>query len=58
VASLTNMLGATVMLLDPMFRGLAISVIFRKVFSTGLTMIVVPALYYAHRQRLLRATAS
>ena len=57
LTSLTNILGATVMLLDPVFRGLAISVIFGTLFSTGLTMIVVPALYYAYRQRLLRAAA-
>ncbi|WP_372695077.1 efflux RND transporter permease subunit [Immundisolibacter sp.] len=54
LTSLTNMLGATIMLLDPVFRGLAISVIFGTLFSTVLTMIVVPALYYAYRQRLLR----
>ncbi|WP_372715544.1 efflux RND transporter permease subunit [Immundisolibacter sp.] len=57
LTSLTNMLGATVMLLDPVFRGLAISVIFGTAFSTGLTMIVVPALYYAYRQRLLSRAA-
>ena len=55
LTSTTNILGATVMLLDPVFQGLAISVIFGTLFSTGLTMIVVPALYYAYRQRLLRA---
>jgi multidrug efflux pump subunit AcrB len=57
LTSLTNILGATVMLLDPVFRGLAISVIFGTLFSTGLTMIVVPALYYAYRQRLVRVAA-
>jgi multidrug efflux pump subunit AcrB len=57
LTSLTNILGATVMLVDPVFQGLAISVIFGTLFSTGLTMIVVPALYYAYRQRLLRAAA-
>ena len=57
LTSLTNILGATIMLLDPVFRGLAISVIFGTLFSTGLTMIVVPALYYAYRQRLLRVAA-
>ncbi|MBC7162011.1 MAG: efflux RND transporter permease subunit [Immundisolibacter sp.] len=57
LTSLTNILGATVMLLDPVFQGLAISVIFGTLFSTGLTMIVVPALYYAYRQRLLRVAA-
>jgi multidrug efflux pump subunit AcrB len=45
------------MLLDPVFRWRAISVIFGTLFSTGLTMIVVPALYYAYRQRLLRVAA-
>ena len=57
LTSLTNILGATVMLLDPVFRGLAISVIFGTLFSTFLTMIVVPALYYAYRQRLVRVAA-
>jgi multidrug efflux pump subunit AcrB len=57
LTSLTNILGATIMLLDPVFRGLAISVIFGTLFSTGLTMIVVPALYYAYRQRLIRVAA-
>jgi multidrug efflux pump subunit AcrB len=47
LTSVTNMLGTTVMLLDPVFRGLAISVIFGTAFSTVLTMIVVPALYFS-----------
>ena len=51
LTSLTNMLGSTVMLLDPVFRGLAISVIYGTGFSTVLTMIVVPTLYYALMKR-------
>ena len=38
--------GAVVILLDPIFQGLAISLIFGIVVSTALTLIVIPLLYY------------
>ncbi|MGD2079517.1 MAG: efflux RND transporter permease subunit [Nitrospirota bacterium] len=38
--------GATVILFDPIFEGLAISLMFGAVAATGLTLIAVPLLYY------------
>ena len=38
--------GALVILLDPIFQGLAISLIFGIFVSTALTLIVIPLLYY------------
>ena len=37
---------AVVMLFDPIFQGLAISLMFGSLASTALTLIVVPLLYY------------
>lgn len=39
-------IGASIILLDPLFQGLAISLVFGAVFSTLLTLIVVPLIYY------------
>jgi len=41
------MLGATFILDDPIFNGLAISLIFGIAVSTLLTLVVIPVLYYA-----------
>ncbi|HQA82717.1 MAG TPA: efflux RND transporter permease subunit, partial [Syntrophales bacterium] len=38
--------GSFVMLFDPIFQGLAISMMFGAVAATGLTLIAVPLLYY------------
>jgi multidrug efflux pump subunit AcrB len=38
--------GSFVMLFDPIFQGLAIAMMFGAVVATGLTLIVVPLLYY------------
>ena len=46
------MLGATFILDDPIFNGLAISLIFGILVSTLLTLVVIPVLYYvAYRRR-------
>jgi predicted RND superfamily exporter protein len=46
------MLGAFFILDDPIFNGLAISLIFGILVSTVLTLIVIPLLYYiAYRRR-------
>jgi multidrug efflux pump subunit AcrB len=46
------MLGALFILDDPIFNGLAISLIFGILISTLLTLVVIPVLYYvAHRGR-------
>ena len=52
LTALAAMLGATFILDDPIFNGLAISLIFGILVSTLLTLIVIPVLYYvAYRRR-------
>jgi multidrug efflux pump subunit AcrB len=46
LTALAIMLGSAVMLTDPVFGGLAISLIFGTLVSTVLTLIVVPLLLY------------
>lgn len=47
----TVIIGAAVILFDPIFEGLAVSLITGAVASTALTLIVVPSIYYlAHRE--------
>jgi predicted RND superfamily exporter protein len=51
------MIGAFFILDDPIFNGLAISLIFGILVSTVLTLVVIPVLYYAgHPGRQLRST--
>jgi multidrug efflux pump subunit AcrB len=58
LTALAAMLGATFMLDDPIFNGLAIALIFGILVSTLLTLVVIPVLYYvALRGRLEPATA-
>jgi multidrug efflux pump subunit AcrB len=46
------MIGAFFILDDPIFNGLAVSLIFGILVSTLLTLVVIPVLYYAlYRQR-------
>jgi Cu/Ag efflux pump CusA len=46
------MIGAFFILDDPIFNGLAISLIFGILVSTLLTLVVIPVLYYAlYRKR-------
>jgi multidrug efflux pump subunit AcrB len=45
------MLGALFILDDPIFNGLAVSLIFGIFVATLLTLIVIPVLYYAVRYR-------
>jgi multidrug efflux pump subunit AcrB len=52
LTGLAAMLGATFILDDPIFSGLAISLIFGIFVSTVLTLVVIPVLYYAYRRRL------
>jgi multidrug efflux pump subunit AcrB len=49
------MLGAAFILDDPIFNGLAISLIFGILVSTLLTLIVIPVLYYAAYRRRFAA---
>jgi multidrug efflux pump subunit AcrB len=53
LTGLAAMLGAFFILDDPIFNGLAISLIFGISVSTVLTLVVIPILYYvAYRNRL------
>jgi multidrug efflux pump subunit AcrB len=50
LTGLAAMLGAFFILDDPIFNGLAISLIFGILISTLLTLIVIPVLYYSFRR--------
>ncbi|MEQ1682717.1 MAG: efflux RND transporter permease subunit [Burkholderiaceae bacterium] len=53
LTGLSAMLGAFFILDDPIFNGLAISLIFGILVSTVLTLVVIPLLYFvAYRRRL------
>jgi len=59
LTGLAAMLGAFFILDDPIFNGLAISLIFGIFVSTVLTLVVIPILYYAaFRNRPQAATAT
>jgi multidrug efflux pump subunit AcrB len=52
LTALAAMIGALFILSDPIFNGLAISLIFGILVSTVLTLVVIPLLYYvAYRKR-------
>jgi multidrug efflux pump subunit AcrB len=51
LTGLAAMLGALFILDDPIFSGLAISLIFGILVSTVLTLVVIPVLYYAAMKR-------
>ncbi|MBA4112728.1 MAG: multidrug transporter AcrB [Verminephrobacter sp.] len=59
LTGLAAMLGAFFILDDPIFNGLAISLIFGISVSTVLTLVVIPILYYvAYRNRLQALTGA
>ncbi len=47
LTALAAMIGAAVILADPIFQGLAISLLFGLASSTALTVLVIPAIYVA-----------
>jgi multidrug efflux pump subunit AcrB len=49
LTALAAMMGAFFILDDPIFNGLAISLIFGILISTLLTLVVIPLLYYSFR---------
>jgi len=51
LTALAAMLGAFFILDDPIFNGLAVSLIFGIFVSTLLTLLVIPILYYSYRRR-------
>jgi multidrug efflux pump subunit AcrB len=60
LTGLAAMIGALFILDDPIFNGLAISLVFGVLVSTLLTLVVIPVLYYAatHRRRAATEGAS
>jgi multidrug efflux pump subunit AcrB len=49
LTALAAMIGAAVILFDPIFQGLAISLLFGLASSTLLTVLVIPAIYIVLR---------
>ena len=50
LTALAAMVGAATILLDPIFQGLAISLLFGLASSTLLTVLAIPAIYIALRE--------
>jgi len=57
LTALAAMIGAGFILDDPIFNGLAISLIFGILVSTLLTLVVIPVLYYAAYRKRFEPTA-
>jgi multidrug efflux pump subunit AcrB len=53
LTALAAMMGAFFILDDPIFNGLAISLIFGILVSTALTLVVIPILFYSFRRLLV-----
>ncbi|NNG05564.1 MAG: efflux RND transporter permease subunit, partial [Inquilinus sp.] len=49
LTALAAMIGAAFILADPIFQGLAISLLFGLASSTALTVLVIPAIYVVLR---------
>ncbi|MCE5387734.1 MAG: efflux RND transporter permease subunit [Acidithiobacillus sp.] len=56
LTALAIMFGSAIMVTDPVFGGLAVSLIFGTFASTMLTLIVIPLLYYLWERRLAQKT--
>jgi multidrug efflux pump subunit AcrB len=52
LTALALVVGAGVIYLDPIFQGLAVSLIAGVLVSTGLTLVVIPLLYYMYLRRV------
>ncbi len=50
LTALAAMIGAATILVDPIFQGLAISLLFGLASSTALTLLVIPAIYVVLRE--------
>jgi multidrug efflux pump subunit AcrB len=55
LTGIAAMTGAFFILDDPIFNGLAISLIFGILVSTALTLVLIPILYFSYRSRQQRA---
>jgi multidrug efflux pump subunit AcrB len=56
LTALAAMIGAAVILTDPIFQGLAISLLFGLASSTALTVLVIPAIYRVMQDLSLTVT--
>jgi multidrug efflux pump subunit AcrB len=56
LTALAAMIGAATILMDPIFQGLAISLLFGLASSTLLTVLVIPAIYILLRDDAAGAT--
>jgi multidrug efflux pump subunit AcrB len=56
LTAVAAMIGAAVILADPIFQGLAISLLFGLASSTALTVLVIPAIYMVLRYRKPEST--
>jgi multidrug efflux pump subunit AcrB len=54
LTAVAAVIGALFIVDDPIFNGLAVSLIFGILISTLLTLVVIPVLYYAARVRLVK----
>lgn len=54
LTALAIILGSAIMITDPVFGGLAVSLIFGTFASTVLTLVVIPLLYFLWERRLAR----
>jgi multidrug efflux pump subunit AcrB len=50
--------GSFVIIFDPIFNGLAISLIFGTIGSTTLTLVLIPLMYYASKLKMLKEKPS
>ena len=50
-------LGTAIMVVDPVFGGLAVSLIFGTFASTVLTLLVIPLVYFVYETRVGKKTA-
>jgi multidrug efflux pump subunit AcrB len=55
LTAVAAMTGAFFILDDPIFNGLAVSLIFGILVSTALTLVLIPILYFSYRNRITQA---
>jgi multidrug efflux pump subunit AcrB len=53
LTALAIILGSAIMITDPVFGGLAVSLIFGTFASTALTLVVIPLMYYLWQRKLV-----
>jgi multidrug efflux pump subunit AcrB len=58
LTALAIILGSAIMVTDPVFGGLAVSLIFGTFASTLLTLVVIPLLYFLWERHLARVRAT